>query len=171
MKTPISLIALIMMSSAATANEHINVNMMHLETGQPAGTVTISKSAHGIVFTPDLEGLPTGQHGFHVHQIGACGAKKVDGKLVLGGAAGSHYDPTHSNQHGLPWTHTNHRGDLPALYVDNNGEANSPVLAPRLTLAELQGKSLMIHMNGDNYSDSPKPLGGGGSRIACGVIN
>ncbi|MBF9200908.1 superoxide dismutase, partial [Acinetobacter baumannii] len=23
---------------------------------------------------------------------------------------------------------------------------------------------------GDNYSDSPLPLGGGGARIACGVI-
>ena len=23
---------------------------------------------------------------------------------------------------------------------------------------------------GDNYSDSPKPLGGGGDRVACGVI-
>ncbi|WP_324128836.1 superoxide dismutase family protein, partial [Acinetobacter baumannii] len=28
----------------------------------------------------------------------------------------------------------------------------------------------MIHAGGDNYSDSPQPLGGGGARIACGVI-
>ena len=28
----------------------------------------------------------------------------------------------------------------------------------------------MIHAGGDNYSDLPKPLGGGGDRIACGVI-
>jgi Cu-Zn family superoxide dismutase len=28
----------------------------------------------------------------------------------------------------------------------------------------------MIHAGSDNYSDSPKPLGGGGARIACGVI-
>jgi Cu/Zn superoxide dismutase len=28
----------------------------------------------------------------------------------------------------------------------------------------------MQHPNGDNYSDTPKPLGGGGARIACGVI-
>jgi Cu-Zn family superoxide dismutase len=28
----------------------------------------------------------------------------------------------------------------------------------------------MIHEGGDNYSDQPKPLGGGGARIACGVI-
>ncbi len=29
---------------------------------------------------------------------------------------------------------------------------------------------LVIHEGGDNYSDTPKPLGGGGGRIACGVV-
>jgi Cu-Zn family superoxide dismutase len=28
----------------------------------------------------------------------------------------------------------------------------------------------MIHAGGDNYSDHPKRLGGGGARIACGVV-
>jgi Cu-Zn family superoxide dismutase len=28
----------------------------------------------------------------------------------------------------------------------------------------------MIHESGDNYSDTPKKLGGGGGRIACGVV-
>jgi Cu-Zn family superoxide dismutase len=27
-----------------------------------------------------------------------------------------------------------------------------------------------IHAGGDNYSDQPKPLGGGGARIACGTL-
>lgn len=171
MKTALSLLAMLMIGSSAMAGEHLTVTMNHLESGQTAGTVTISKSPYGTVFTPDLNGLPSGQHGFHVHQIGSCGAKKVDGTLVLGGAAGGHYDPTNSGQHGLPWTHSNHKGDLPALYVDANGVANSPVLAPRLKLEELRGKSLMIHLHGDNYSDVPKPLGGGGARIACGLIN
>ena len=30
--------------------------------------------------------------------------------------------------------------------------------------------ALMIHVGGDNMSDQPKPLGGGGARYACGVI-
>ena len=29
----------------------------------------------------------------------------------------------------------------------------------------------MVHASGDNYSDDPAPLGGGGARIACGVID
>jgi Cu-Zn family superoxide dismutase len=28
----------------------------------------------------------------------------------------------------------------------------------------------MIHAGGDNYSDTPKPLGGGGDRLVCGVV-
>jgi Cu-Zn family superoxide dismutase len=28
----------------------------------------------------------------------------------------------------------------------------------------------MIHAGGDNYSDEPAPLGGGGARVACGVV-
>ena len=63
-----------------------------------------------------------------------------------------------------------HLGDLPALKVDASGKATTPVLAPRLKLAQLSGHSLMIHAGGDNYSDSPEKLGGGGARIACGVM-
>ena len=37
-------------------------------------------------------------------------------------------------------------------------------------LTTLRGKSVIIHAGGDNYSDQPQPLGGGGARIACGVI-
>ncbi|HDI6039899.1 TPA: superoxide dismutase family protein, partial [Escherichia coli] len=35
---------------------------------------------------------------------------------------------------------------------------------------EINGRSLMIHIGGDNHHDHPEPLGGGGARIACGII-
>jgi Cu-Zn family superoxide dismutase len=63
-----------------------------------------------------------------------------------------------------------HLGDLPALYVDAGGDSTVPVLAPRLKTSDLKGRSLMIHAGGDNYSDQPQALGGGGARMACGVI-
>jgi len=28
----------------------------------------------------------------------------------------------------------------------------------------------MVHAEGDNHADHPAPLGGGGARMACGVI-
>jgi Cu-Zn family superoxide dismutase len=48
--------------------------------------------------------------------------------------------------------------------------ATNPVLAPRMKMADLKGKALMVHVGGDNHADHPAPLGGGGARMACGVI-
>ena len=56
------------------------------------------------------------------------------------------------------------------LNVDSQGVAKTTVVAPRLKLADVKGLAIMVHAGGDNYSDSPKPLGGGGERIACGLI-
>jgi Cu-Zn family superoxide dismutase len=44
------------------------------------------------------------------------------------------------------------------------------VVAPHLTVDDVLGHSIMIHAGGDNYSDQPAPLGGGGARIACGKL-
>lgn len=139
-------------------------------TGERLGNVNVTATEYGLVFTPDLQGLPPGAHGFHIHEKGSCNASEVDGKKTAAGAAGGHYDPEKTGKHSLPWG-DGHLGDLPALYVDTDGKATMPVLAPRLkTLSQISGRSLMIHQGGDNHSDHPSPLGGGGGRIACGVI-
>lgn len=137
--------------------------------GQAVGTVAVSESRYGVVFTPDLAGLPPGMHGFHLHETANCAPKEKDGKPVPALAAGGHYDPAGSKRHDLPWG-DGHLGDLPALVVDANGEATYPMLAPRLKLADLKGRALIIHAGGDNHADQPAPLGGGGGRLACGVI-
>jgi hypothetical protein len=43
-------------------------------------------------------------------------------------------------------------------------------VAPHLEVADAQGHAIVIHAGGDNFSDQPAPLGGGGARIACGVV-
>jgi len=136
--------------------------------GPSVGQITVSESRYGLVFTPDLKGLAPGLHGFHVHQNPDCGPKEKDGKMVAALAAGGHYDPEKTNRHGTPWG-DGHLGDLPPLYVDPNGSATQPVLAPRLNMADLKGRSLMVHAGGDNHADHPAPLGGGGARVVCGV--
>lgn len=137
--------------------------------GAMLGTVTLEETPYGVVFTPSLTGLEPGVHGFHVHENPSCAPDLKDGKPVPALAAGGHYDPAATKKHGLPWG-DGHRGDLPALLVDAKGNATLPVLAPRLKLAELSGRSLMIHAGGDNHADHPMPVGGGGMRMACGVI-
>lgn len=155
---------------AAPAETRATMNVLtDTGNGAAAGTVTITETPHGLVFTPALTGLPAGLHGFHVHEAGSCNAAQKDGKSVAGLAAGGHYDPAGSKHHGLPWG-DGHLGDLPALYVDASGAANNPVLAPRLKMADVKGRALMVHAGGDNHSDHPAALGGGGARVVCGVI-
>ncbi|MFM6987709.1 MAG: superoxide dismutase [Cu-Zn] SodC [Arenimonas sp.] len=132
------------------------------------GEIKVQDSAYGLVLTPQLRGLAPGLHGFHLHENPSCAPKDKDGKPVAALAAGGHWDPDQSGKHDSPWG-DGHRGDLPALYVDAEGSATQPVLAPRLKAADLSGRALMVHAGGDNHADHPAPLGGGGARIACGV--
>jgi superoxide dismutase, Cu-Zn family len=166
------LAAAIVLLLAGSARADITVPMTMVDekgVGNAVGQIVIGESPYGLVFTPALSGLAPGLHGFHVHENPSCAPMEKDGKMVAALAAGGHYDPAGSKKHGLPWG-DGHLGDLPALYVDGNGSATNPVLAPRLKLADVKGHSLMIHAGGDNHADHPAPLGGGGVRLACGVI-
>lgn len=138
--------------------------------GKNIGVVTATDSQYGLILVPQLRDLPPGIHGFHVHQKPDCGHAMRDGKNVAALAAGGHLDPFKTGKHEGPYG-KGHLGDLPVLYVDVRGNATVPVLAPKLKVTDLKGKSLMIHAGGDNYSDIPEVLGGGGARIACGAIN
>lgn len=132
-------------------------------SGASAGTVVIKETKYGLLFTPNLHGLTPGIHGFHVHQNPSC---DQDGM-----AAGGHLDPSKSGKHLGPYNASGHLGDLPALYVNADGSVTLPVLAPRLMhLSEITHHALMVHGGGDNYSDTPEKLGGGGARMVCGVI-
>lgn len=133
--------------------------------GAPIGTVTLSDGPNGLVIQPKLKQLAPGEHGFHVHANPDCGAANN----AAGIAAGGHYDPAKSEKHLGP-KGDGHLGDLPALVVAPDGTATKSMTAHRLKVADVKGRALMIHAGGDNYSDQPKPLGGGGARVACGVI-
>jgi Cu-Zn family superoxide dismutase len=147
----------------------IPMNLVDAKGGaKPIGTITASDTGYGLILKPALTGLPPGLHGFHVHENPSCDPAEKDGQMTPAQAAGGHLDPVKTGRHEGPYG-TGHLGDLPAIYVDPDGKAENPVLAPRLKVVDLQGRSLMIHAGGDNHADHPAPLGGGGMRIACGV--
>jgi Cu-Zn family superoxide dismutase len=156
-------------AQAATVDVEMNL-VTGQGIGQDIGKVVISETPYGLLFTPDLKALPAGMHGFHVHEKGSCEPGMKDGKAVAALAAGGHFDPQKTGKHLGPYA-DGHLGDLPAIYVTADGMATYPVLAPRLKkISEIEGKALMVHAGGDNHSDHPLPLGGGGERFACGVI-
>jgi Cu-Zn family superoxide dismutase len=171
LKTIIILLCIIVLSGLVFAEEMtIKVFLVTEQgVGKEIGTVTASDSKYGLILTPQLNDLAAGLHGFHVHAKPDCSHAMMEGKPVAGFAAGGHYDPTNTGKHEGPYGN-GHLGDLPALYITTDGKATLPVLAPRLRVADIKGRSLMIHAGGDNYSDIPAMLGGGGARVACGVV-
>lgn len=167
----LAIITLLACAGAQAATENVEMNLVTSQgVGQAIGSVTISETAKGLEFTPNLKALPPGEHGFHVHANGSCQPAIKEGKASAAESAGGHYDPHKTGKHEGP-EGAGHMGDLPLLVVNNDGNATTSVIAPRLTsLGDVKGKALMIHVGGDNMSDQPKPLGGGGARFACGVI-
>ena len=164
--------ALLSLASPGLAEE-ASADMYAVSTegiGESIGTVQLSDGADGLTLAVDVQGLTPGDHGFHLHQNGSCEpAANAEGQMTPAGDAGGHYDPESTGKHAGP-EGEGHKGDLPVLEVGNDGMAMAELTAPRLTVADARGKALMIHAGGDNYSDQPQPLGGGGGRVACGVV-
>lgn len=147
---------------AASINIPIYLVAEGSKQGKSIGFIKAEDSPCGVLLTPNLHDLPPGLHGFHVHVNPSCADK--------GMSAGGHFDPKNTNQHDGPYNAKGHLGDLPVLIVNSDGTALLPTLAPRFNVSQLKGHAFMIHAGGDNYSDQPEKLGGGGARIACGVI-
>ena len=155
---------------AIAAGQVVTINLVTADgVGKEIGKISAADTEHGLLLRPDLSGLPPGLHGFHVHEHASCDPAKKDDTMTPAQSAGGHLDPKTTGKHEGPYG-TGHLGDLPPLYVDADGKATLPLLAPRLKVEDLKGHALMIHAGGDNYSDKPQPLGGGGARIACGAI-
>lgn len=163
-----TLVAVFSLTAAATtfaASMTIAVNATAEQgVGASVGTVKVEETKYGLLFTPDLKGLSPGIHGFHLHQKPSCDKNGMD--------AGGHLDPANTGKHLGPYNDNGHLGDLPAVTVNADGTANLPVMAPRLKhLSEIKNHSIMLHEGGDNYSDTPAKLGGGGMRMECGVVS
>lgn len=155
---------------AAQENEKLVAEVM-TEDGQNAGTVTFTQVDHGVVVNADLQNLPEGPHGFHIHETGAC---QPDFQ-----AAGGHY-AAGGNEHGFDSEAGYHAGDLPNIHVAADGTARADFFAPHLSLAEgaqdpnaepftlrdADGSAIMVHGSADNYVSADSA----GPRIACGVI-
>jgi Cu/Zn superoxide dismutase len=137
--------------------------------GETVGWVTFKDTANGLEIKTDFKGLPAGQHGFHVHENPDCAPTNKDGAITPAGAAGGHYDPDKTGKHLGPGG-GGHKGDLPVLTVSADGAAKITLTVKGVKTADFKNRSIMIHAGGDNYSDLPEALGGGGARLACGVI-
>ena len=138
------------------------------------------------VQTTEAGRLEPGFHGLHVHSVGQCEAPSTP---PTGGdpgdflSAGGHLQvPGHSS---YPAS-----GDLPNLFVKEDGSAMLVVATDAFTMEDLtgsEGTALMVHESPSNFGNIPPEkytqvngtpgpdqdtlaTGDAGSRVACGVI-
>ena len=168
----LGLAALVAVLPALASAEKISADV-YLTTkegkGAKVGKAVFTDKKDGLAIKVDFKGLPPGPHGFHVHENPDCSPTSKDGQVTPAGAAGGHFDPHKAGKHLGPGS-GGHLGDLPLLTVGDDGKVKTKLVLKGVKAADFKDRSLMIHAGGDNYSDEPAPLGGGGARIACGVL-
>lgn len=132
-------------------------------SGAAAGKATAATMNGRVMLTVQVEGLPPGQHGVHVHMTGKCDAPKFE-------SAGGHWNPADA-QHGLEAPAGQHAGDMPNLVVDDNGRGTLEYELKGATFAGLMdedGSAMVVHASADDQKTDPS--GNSGDRIACGVF-
>ena len=168
-----TLAAMLWVVSGPAWAEDLTVPMTLLTRAGPGvsiGQIIVRQTPDGATFQLGLRKLPPGPHGFHIHENGECGPTMMNGIAIPGGASGRHWDPADAFKHAGP-TGDGHLGDLPAIDVADDGTATQALNGPRIKeIDKIRGRALVIAMGGDNYSDKPEINGGGGGRLACGVI-
>ncbi|MEM1057453.1 MAG: superoxide dismutase family protein [Bacteroidota bacterium] len=137
------------------------------------GTVTFTATDEGLRVEYNLVGIELGNHGFHVHENGACG-RGDDG--TPGGAAGGHFNPLGA-PHGSPEgdRETRHVGDLGNVTSEaggvTGGVARGEFVDPLISLAgptSILDRAVVLHQGEDDLTSQPS--GAAGDRIACGVV-
>ena len=151
------------------AHEELASALVLRSDGQTVGLATFTESVHGEVrVTFDARGLPPGEHGFHIHEVGRCDPPAFT-------SSGGHFNPL-GRRHGLSTSEGPHAGDLPNLMVAADGSAHFDMVINRFTLhpgplniLDDNGSALIIHALPDDHITDP--TGNSGDRIACAVIS
>jgi len=135
------------------------------EGSKISGVVTFNDSPEGLQIAAEIAGVPSGNHGFHIHEYGDIGN--------MGKAAGGHYNPmNHDHGHvvndGLDKAHA---GDLGNITVQKGGTGELAITVPGLTVTggshSVAGRAVIVHEKVDDFG---QPTGNAGSRIAAGII-
>ncbi|MBD1380497.1 superoxide dismutase family protein [Metabacillus arenae] len=145
---------------------------------ESVGTVNFYNHEGKVIVEANMNGLKPGHHGFHIHEKGVCEPDAEEGPFKT---AGGHFNPDDQS-------HAGHAGDMPSLYVNEDGTADFSASFDRLSIDQITETKLavMVHSNPDNFGNIPDryqaeggktgpdeetmKTGDAGDREACGVI-
>lgn len=143
---------------------------MQNTAGDTVGEVQLHEGPAGVLLEVGMDGLPEGWKAIHIHHTGTC-ADNEDGFTASGG----HVDPA-DKEHGLLNPAGPEAGDLPNIWVHEDGSVRAEIFAggvsldgEKANLLDEDGAALVVHEGRDDHMT--QPIGGAGSRIACGVIS
>ena len=135
------------------------------KTNKIEGEVVASDHRRGCKIVATFTKLPSGKHGFHIHESGDLreGCKSCC----------AHYNPTDA-EHGDLQDENSHIGDLGNITTDENGNCEMKLKSNKFIIDDILGRSIIIHEDEDDlgkggFEDS-KTTGHSGARIACSVI-
>jgi Cu-Zn family superoxide dismutase len=170
MRTPLAALAALTIAAPALAQpaapQHVDLKN---NAGASIGHAMIVDAPNGVLMHIEVKGLTPGWHGLHFHEKADCSKSDFT-------SAGGHVHDKATMVHGLLNPDANEAGDLPNLFVGQDGTANAEVFstyvslkaAGKLQLADADGSALVIHASPDDHMT--QPIGGAGARVACGAI-
>lgn len=130
-----------------------------------SGEVLFEETDQGVRIRAVVNGLPPGEHGFHVHEHGVCEPPDFT-------SAGEHFNPD-GNPHGPPGPDT-HAGDFGNIEAFTGDVAAEKIMTSQdITLQEegldsIIGRAVIVHADRDDLVSQPS--GDAGARLACGVV-
>ena len=139
------------------------VAMLRTADGTAAGSATATAAGGQVAIVLQVQGLPPGEHGVHVHMTGRCDGPTFE-------SAGGHWNPTNAT-HGLEDPAGQHAGDMPNLTVgaDGAGTLEYQLVGGSFDgLMDADGSAFVVHASADDQRSDPS--GNSGDRIACGVF-
>ena len=163
------------LAAAQTASAaHFAVAEIANADGETIGETTFEQAPTGVIMRVKVAGLAAGEHGIHLHSVGQCDPDFT--------AAKGHINPD-ARKHGLRHPDGPDSGDLPNLFVTDDGKAQAEFFTPRVrvgapageedddatpALLDDDGAAVVIHANPDDHLT--QPIGGAGGRVGCGVV-
>jgi len=138
--------------------------------GTVVGTVALTQAGSQVWVVVRVNNMTPGFHGLQIHSAGQCGDPSFTAAGLPLGAGTT--------------THPNLSGDLPALYVLQDGTGYLSAITDRFNVDSLidgDGSSVVVYANADNYGNIPShygitpdsetmTTGDAGAGVACGVL-